>query len=176
MIYGKESAYKDVMRELEPHESNLRCLRSIKFNPNEKNAIFSSQPGYGKVHKKKRSQHYFRTVPRGSSNRLNFLAQDTYTSDTFFDARSTLSTKCLVSLKPRAAHLSSVEERHRLAQTANTQKLKQILVQFLLRHKLLCMETEFAEDSSKPEVAERKKAVLEDIERLKERLGIIIEG
>jgi len=43
MIYGPNSTYKDVMRELEPHESNLHCLRSIKYNPKKKHAIFGTK-------------------------------------------------------------------------------------------------------------------------------------
>ena len=55
MIYGTNSTYKDVMRSLEPHESNLHCLRSIKYNPKKKSnaqTIFGTHNSTLQVKKK----------------------------------------------------------------------------------------------------------------------------
>ena len=42
MIYGSDATYKDVCRDLLPYESNLRCLKSIKYDPRKKNSVFTT--------------------------------------------------------------------------------------------------------------------------------------
>jgi|LauGreDrversion4_2_1035121.scaffolds.fasta_scaffold569882_1 hypothetical protein len=72
MIYGPNSTYKDVMRSLEPHESNLHCLKSIKYNPKKKSnaqAIFGGK--YSTINVKKKPQHFFRSTGRDKGK--NFL-------------------------------------------------------------------------------------------------------
>jgi hypothetical protein len=41
LIYGDKATYKDVARELQPYESNLRCLKSIKYDPRKASAVFN---------------------------------------------------------------------------------------------------------------------------------------
>ena len=50
MIYSNNPTYKDILRKLEPYESNNRCLRSIKHIP--------------KKERTKKQSHFFRSISR----------------------------------------------------------------------------------------------------------------
>ena len=63
MIYGEKATYKDVARELEPYESNLRCLKSIKYDPRKANAVFASSK-YIESKPQVSGSHFFRSINR----------------------------------------------------------------------------------------------------------------
>ena len=64
MIYGCKANYKDVCRELLPYESNLRCLKSIKYDPRKKNSVFQSNILSQQKQSVKKNQHFFRSIDR----------------------------------------------------------------------------------------------------------------
>lgn len=80
MIYGTRSTYKDVMRPLEPHEANLHCLRSIKYNPKKKS---NAQTIFGGKNStlclRRKPQHFFRSTGRDRGG--SFLTQATFKSE-----------------------------------------------------------------------------------------------
>lgn len=70
----------DVMRPLEPHESNLHCLRSIKYNPKKKSnaqTIFGGRNS--NLNARRKPQHFFRSTGRDKGR--SFLTQATFKSE-----------------------------------------------------------------------------------------------
>ena len=71
MIYSSNPTLKDLKRDLDPYETNKKCLKSIKF--------------HYKKNKGKRSSHFFKSIGRDKGNNIFKIKKNDYVGDELVD-------------------------------------------------------------------------------------------